>query len=144
PLFIVNSGRDPMYPTSLVDPYIEHFKSTGVNLVYRPQPDAAHDTSWWPEIKDSVERFVADHPRVPLPDALSWESGPPNIPSRAHWMVIERLAAERDRGRDPGVNDPGRDPGVNNAATLPDVHRRPTRPARDHGSRGGAPRRTPP
>src|SRR5207302_7859738 len=69
-------------------------KSGRVDLVYRPQPTAAHDTSWWPDIKDSFEQFVADHPRAPLPDALTWESGPPNLPSRAHWLVIERLAPE--------------------------------------------------
>jgi hypothetical protein len=137
PLFIVNGGRDPMYPTSVVDPYIEHLKRAGVDLVYRPQPNAAHDTSWWPEIEDSFERFVADHPRVPLPDALSWESGPPNIPSRAHWMVIERLAAERDRGGDPGVNDRGKDPGGNkDEASLPDVNRMATNPALEFGIRG--------
>ncbi len=123
PLFIINGGRDPMYPTSVVDPYIEHLQSHGVDLVYRPQPTAAHDTSWWPEIKDSFERFVADHPRVPLPDALSWESGPPNIPSRAHWMVIDRLAAER----------PDEPP-------LPDVNRMPRRPALDFGIRGSGTR----
>jgi hypothetical protein len=95
PLFIVNGGRDPMYPTSLVDPYVEHLRSGGVDLVYRPQPTAAHDTSWWPDIKEAFERFVADHPRAPLPDVLTWESGPPNLPSRAHWLVIERLAPER-------------------------------------------------
>src|SRR5438552_6845607 len=55
PLFIVNGGRDPMYPTRVVDPYVERLKSGGVDVVYRPQPDAAHDTSWWPGIKDSVE-----------------------------------------------------------------------------------------
>jgi len=149
PLFIVNGGRDPMYPASVVDPYIEHLKSAGVDLVYRPQPNAAHDTSWWPEIEDSFERFVADHPRVPLPDALSWESGPPNIPSRAHWLVIDRLGAERDRGsdagvndrgRDPGVNDRGRDPGVNKDPPLPDVNRMSTSPALDFGIRGSGTR----
>jgi hypothetical protein len=124
PLFAVNGGRDPMYPTSVVDPYVEHLKSHGVELVYRPQPAAAHDTSWWPEIKDSFEQFVADHPRRPLPDALSWESGPPNIPSRAHWMVIERLALERERGR----------------PSLPDVNRMSTRPALDFGIRGSGTR----
>lgn len=123
PLFIVNGGRDPMYPTSVVDPYIEHLRSAGVDLVYRPQPDAAHDTSWWPEIKDSFERFVGDHPRVPLPDVLSWESGPPNIPSRAHWMVIDRLGAERP-------DEP----------SLPDVNRMSTRPALDFGIRGSGTR----
>jgi len=118
PLFIVNGGRDPMYPASMVDPFIEHLKRDGVDLVYRPQPDAAHDTSWWPGIKDSFEQFVAEHPRVPLPDALSWESGPPNIPSRAHWMVIERLGAGRP-------DEP----------SLPDVNTMSTRPALDFGIR---------
>jgi PDZ domain-containing protein len=122
PLFIVNGGRDPMYPTSAVDPYVEHLKSGGVNLVYRPQPAAAHDTSWWPEIKDSFERFVADHPRVPLPDALSWESGPPNIPSRAHWLVIERLGADPQQ------------------PSLPDVNRMATPPAADFGIRASGSR----
>jgi PDZ domain len=95
PLFVVNGGRDPMYPTSVVDPVIAHLQKAGIDITYRPQPGAGHDTAWWPEVKDSFERFVADHPRNPLPDALTWESGPPNIPSRAHWLVIDRLRAER-------------------------------------------------
>ena len=93
PMFIVNGGKDPLYPTSVVDPYIAHLKGGGVDLVYQPQPNAGHDTSWWPEVKDTFEAFVAAHPRRPLPDTLTWASGPPHIPSRAHWLVIDRLAA---------------------------------------------------
>ena len=108
----------------MVDPYVEHSEDAAASIVvYRPQPDAAHDTSWWPEIEDSFERFVADHPRVPLPDALSWESGPPNIPSRAHWMVIDRLAAERP-------DEP----------SLPDVNTMSTRPVPDFGIRASGTR----
>jgi len=92
PLFVVNGGRDPLYPASIVSPYLERLKRNGVDIDYRPQLQAAHDTSWWPDVKDAFERFVSDHPRTPLPDALTWESGPPNIPSRAHWLVIDRLA----------------------------------------------------
>lgn len=123
PLFVVNGGRDPMYPTSVVDPYIEHLKGGGVEVVYRPQPAAAHDTSWWPAISDSFERFVADHPRKPLPDVLNWESGSPNIPSRAHWMVIVRLGGERP-------DEP----------SLPDVNRMATRPVPDFGIRASGTR----
>jgi hypothetical protein len=145
PLFVVNGGRDPMYPMSLVDPYMEHLKRAGVDLLYRPQPNAAHDTSWWPEVKDSFERFVADHPRVPLPDALSWESGPPNIPSRAHWVIIDRIGADWDRGSDAGGsdaggNDRGRAPGGDNEPPLPDVNRMSTRPSLDFGIRGSGTR----
>jgi PDZ domain-containing protein len=121
PMFVVNGGRDPVYPTSLVDPYVDHLKKGGVDLVYRPQPDAAHDTSWWPDIKESFEQFVADHPRRPLPDALTWESG--HVPSRAHWLVIDRLAARRS-------DDPA----------LPDLNRKPTAPAPDFGIRGAGTR----
>ena len=117
PMFIVNGGRDPFYPTSLVDSYIDHLKKGGVDLVYRPQPDAAHDTSWWPDVKESFEQFVAGHPRRPLPDALTWESG--HVPSRAHWLVIDRLAPRRS-------DDP----------ILPDLNRQSTAPAPDFGIRG--------
>src|SRR5262249_29047182 len=114
PLFIVNGGRDPMYPTSVVDPYVEQMKNGGVELVYRPQPNAAHDTSWWPEIKDSFRRSAADPPAAPRPAPPTGESGPPNPPSRAHWLVIERLGAARS-------DDP----------PLPDLNRMPTRPSMD-------------
>ena len=123
PLFVVNGGRDPIYPTSTVDPYIEHLKGAGVVLDYRPQPNAAHDTSWWPDVKESFEQFVADHPRRPLPDTLTWESGPPNIPSRSHWLVIERLAPARSA-----------------AAALADANRMTIRPAADFGIRASGTR----
>ena len=98
PMFIVNGGKDPLYPTSVVDPYVAHLKGGGVDLVYQPQPNAGHDTSWWPDVKDTFEAFVAAHPRRPLPDTLSWSSGPPHIPSRAHWLVIDRLATPAQEG----------------------------------------------
>jgi len=119
PMFVVNGGRDPLYPTSLVDPYVEHLKKGGMDLDYRPQANAGHDTSWWPDVKDSYERFVAEHPRRPLPDTLTWESGPPVIPSRAHWLVIDRLEA---RQRD--------------EQALPDLNRMSSARALDFGVRG--------
>ena len=133
PLFIVNGGRDPMYPTSVVDPYVEHLKGGGVDLVYRPQPSAGHDTSWWPEVKAPFEQFVADHPRIPLPDALTWETGQPNIPARAHWLVIDQLSV----GSDPvGTKSVplGSDP------AWPDVNRKPSRAAADFGVRSSGTR----
>jgi membrane-associated protease RseP (regulator of RpoE activity) len=121
PMFIVNGGRDPMYPTSAVDPYIAHLKKGGVNLEYQPQPNAGHDTSWWPTLKETFEGFVTAHPRHPLPDTLSWESG--EVPSRAHWLVLDRLAARRP-------DDP----------VLPDVNRMSTPPAAEFGLRASGTR----
>jgi hypothetical protein len=91
PLFVVNGGRDPLYPTSAVEPYIRHLMDGGVSILYRPQPNAGHDTSWWPEVKEDFEAFAAQHPRNPLPDRLTWETSDTRANNRAHWLVIDGL-----------------------------------------------------
>jgi hypothetical protein len=96
PIFAVNGGRDPLYPTRVVDPYIEHMKGSGVSVNYHPQPNAGHNTAWWPEVKDTFETFVREHPRRPLPDTLTWEVGNSVEHHRAHWLVIDRLGAQGD------------------------------------------------
>src|SRR3954468_16366364 len=58
PFFIVNGGRDPLYPASLVEPSIAHLNGGGVRITYLPQPEAGHDTSWWPTVKASFEQFA--------------------------------------------------------------------------------------
>ena len=60
-------------------------------MTYLPQPNAVHNTAWWPELKDTFEAFVREHPRQPLPDTLTWESEPTGT-KRAHWLVIDELA----------------------------------------------------
>jgi hypothetical protein len=121
PLFVVNGGRDPLYPTSTVDPFIDHLSKGGVDLVYKPQPNAAHDTSWWPEVKGTFEQFVTAHPRRPLPDTLTWSTGA--VPARAHWLVIDRL-------RPAGSDD----------AALADVNQRSSTPTVDFGIRASGTR----
>jgi len=95
PLFVVNGGRDPMYPASIVEPFVDHLKKGGATLVYRPQAEAAHDTSWWPQVKDEFETFVREHPREPYPDRLTWESNLTDGTNRAHWLVIDKLAPRK-------------------------------------------------
>jgi poly(3-hydroxybutyrate) depolymerase len=95
PIFAVNGGRDPLYPTRVVDPTIEHLKRVGVSVDYHPQPNAAHNTAWWPEVKDTFERFVREHPRTPLPDTLTWEMGNSADFNRAHWLVLDKLGAAK-------------------------------------------------
>ena len=105
PLFVVNGGRDPIYPASMVEPVVDQLRRGGVDVDYRPQAAAGHDTSWWPAISRPFEQFVADHRRHALPDALTWQSGPADLPARAHWLVIDRLGdAASDEPRFADVN----------------------------------------
>ena len=118
PMFAVNGGRDPLYPTRVVEPYIEHLKRGGVSVDYHPQPAAGHNTAWWPEVKDVYEAFVRTHPRAPLPDTLTWERGNSGAFSRAHWLVIDRLGAQKD-----------------DAKALADLNEMPMPPSADFGAR---------
>ena len=92
PFFVVNGGMDPLYPTNIVSPYVEHLKNNGVELEYQPQPNAGHNTAWWPQVKDSYETFVKNHPRKPLPDTLTWESRAVAADNRADWLIVDRLS----------------------------------------------------
>jgi len=123
PIFAVNGGRDRLYPTAIVDPYIAHMKRGGVTLAYHPQPEAGHNTAWWPEVKELFEAFVREHPRVPLPDTLTWETGRTDGGNRAHWLVIDQLGAQ-----------PG------DAKSLPDLNEMELPPAPDFGVRTVGPR----
>jgi hypothetical protein len=105
PFFVVNGGRDRLYPTSLVDPYIRHLQNGGVTLTYRPQPEGEHNTAWWPDVRETFEQFVREHPRDPYPAHLTWEA---ERPERVHWLRIDRL---RPRGAEEPLAD------VNEAAS---------------------------
>jgi acetyl esterase/lipase len=91
PFFAVNGGRDPLYPAAFVQRYVSHLKEKGVEIDYQPQPDGAHNTAWWPSVKDSLEGFVRRHPRNPLPDTITWESTGSAFDNRAHWLIIDKL-----------------------------------------------------
>ncbi|MGH9140567.1 MAG: PDZ domain-containing protein, partial [Vicinamibacterales bacterium] len=118
PIFAVNGGRDPLYPTRVVDPYIAHLTKGGVRVDYHPQPTAAHNTAWWPEVKDTFETFVRAHPRQPLPDTLTWETASGAPFTRAHWLVIDRFGAQKG-----------------DAKALADLNDMPMPPSADFGAR---------
>ena len=91
PLFVVNGGRDPLYPAASVAPFMRLFQQAGVFLDFRPQPEAGHDVSWWDDEKPAMDTFMAERARRPLPARLSWETERTDRHNRAHWLVITEL-----------------------------------------------------
>jgi poly(3-hydroxybutyrate) depolymerase len=111
PFFAVNGALDPLYPTSRVGPVIEHLKQNGVSLEYHPQANGVHNTAWWPDVKDTFEAFVRDHPRRPFPDVLSWEWDGQAIANRIDWLIVEKL-------RRPNPQDAPEDDRINLATPV--------------------------
>ena len=92
PLFVVNGGKDRLYPLKIVAPYVRHLMRNGVEIENHPQPDGEHNTNWWPEIKQPFEEFVANHTRDPHPAKLTWEAAD-TANNRAHWLVIDTFGS---------------------------------------------------
>jgi len=107
PFFIVNGGQDPLYPIRNVQPFVDHLRDSGVVVDYHPRPEAGHNTAWWPEMKEPFEAFVREHPRDPLPATLTWETTDRDLPSRVHWLVIDRVrpAIAGDTMMKPDLNE---------------------------------------
>jgi predicted esterase len=97
PFYVVNGGRDPLYPIRAVEPYVLHLKTHGVAVEYHPQPNGVHNTAWWPDVVDSFEAFVFSHPRNPLPDTLTWQSSATRYDNRADWLIIDKLASRKGK-----------------------------------------------
>jgi len=91
PFYIVNGENDPLYPVAQIEPHIKWFNSLGVDLVFRPQAGAGHNTAWWPTEREPYETFLHDHPRDPHPAKLSWETERTDYDNRVHWLVINRI-----------------------------------------------------
>jgi poly(3-hydroxybutyrate) depolymerase len=93
PLYLVNGGRDPLYPATSVAPFVETIKRAGASIVFNVYPEAGHNTMWWPEERPKYEAFLAAHARVAHPPAVSWETERTDRYNRFRWLVIDRLGA---------------------------------------------------
>ena len=102
PLFVVNGGRDRLYPAATVVPFMRLFQEAGAFLDFRARPEAGHNTDWWDEEAEAMAAFMTDQPRRPLPPRVSWETGTVDRFNRAHWLVIDELGAvEGEASLDP-------------------------------------------
>ena len=75
PLYLVNGGKDPLYPIAAVEPSIA-FMNDGrrADRLSARSPRRGTTRAGGRHLKDDFETFVRTHPRVPLPDTLTWES----------------------------------------------------------------------
>jgi hypothetical protein len=104
PFYIVNTGRDRLYPAHVMELYVDHLRKLGGPVVYRVYSELEHTTEWWPDERPELEAFVHDHPREPLPDSISWQTDRVDRFNRAHWLIIDRLGAVDGERRLPDTN----------------------------------------
>jgi pimeloyl-ACP methyl ester carboxylesterase len=102
PLYIVNGGKDRLYPAASVAPIVELFKRAAVPLTWQVHPDGEHNVNWWPEERPRVDAFLTAHPRQAHPAKITWETERTDRYNRFRWLVIDRLGT---RGSDVALDD---------------------------------------
>jgi len=112
PMYIVNGGRDPLYPAASVEPLVKMMNHASIPLVFHVHPDAGHNTSWWPVEQAPYEKYVAAHPRVANPERLSWETDRTDRYNRISWLTIDALGKRPSDGSLEDVNTFEEEPGV--------------------------------
>lgn len=105
PLYIVNGENDPLYPVVQVEPHVAWLKKMGVNLVFRPQAGAEHNTNWWPTERAPYEAFVHAHPRAAYPPSVTWETERVDRFNRNRWLIINEI--RNDAVKNPDLVDMG-------------------------------------
>ena len=105
PFYAVNGGLDPLYPSGRVEPFMRQLAAGGLQLVYRNRRDAAHNTSWWPQLKNEIEDFVREHPREPHPARLTWRTDDVKRHNRVHWLVIDQFGKSKPERQMPDINN---------------------------------------
>ena len=96
PFYIVNVDDDRLYPVVAMRSWITRFRAAGTNLTFREIDGTGHNTRWWPEETEAIDRFIAESARDPLPDRLIWETGRTDRSSRVQWLIVSELARGRD------------------------------------------------
>lgn len=112
PMYLVNGGRDRLYPAASVTPFVEAIKHAGASVEFHVHPEAGHDTSWWPVERPRYESYLAGHPRAAHPASLSWETDRVDRYNRIRWLVIDRLGTRTSDVALDDVNSVERRPGM--------------------------------
>ena len=104
PIYVVNTGRDRLYPAHGVQIYVDHLSKLGGVVVFRVYPELDHSTEWWANERPEFESFVHDHPREPYPDKISWQTERIDRFNRVHWLIIDRLGSVEGESKLPDTN----------------------------------------
>ena len=97
PFYVVNGGRDRLYPISAVEPYVLHMKKSGCHAPTTTRSRSASTTRRGGRMsRNRSSASSAEHPRDPSPARLTWETEVLKH-NRAHWLVIDKLGAQAER-----------------------------------------------
>jgi predicted esterase len=99
PFFIVNGARDEVFPKEIVTPWVDQIRRLNRDVSFFMLDTFGHTLRWMPLLKDTLDSFIAHHPRNAFPDHLVWQTEDLRY-NRNHWVIIESIGETRHYSRD--------------------------------------------
>lgn len=100
PVFAAHAGKDQLYPTASMKPFMDQLEAAGCELDWRDVPDGTHSHQAMAGIWEDAYAWWISHPRTAARPAQRWST---SMPSRnGHVDAIEILEVE---GRTPAKED---------------------------------------
>jgi poly(3-hydroxybutyrate) depolymerase len=90
-MYMVNGGRDELYPAASVEPFVQMIRSAGAPVEWHVYEEAGHNTAWWPEERGAYEKYLGSHARVAHPATITWETDRTDRYNRMRWLVVNQL-----------------------------------------------------
>lgn len=89
--FIVNGRKDEIFDINFVEATITELKKHAKEVNFFVNDTLKHNMSWRPLFQDSINKFIASHPRNPFPDKLYYATEKPDTFNRKYWVRIDHI-----------------------------------------------------
>ncbi|PIP11882.1 MAG: hypothetical protein COT45_03500 [bacterium (Candidatus Stahlbacteria) CG08_land_8_20_14_0_20_40_26] len=92
PLYIVNTGKDYLYPIDEVTPYIEKICQIAGEVTFKTYQEFGHlpPFGYRDKEKPLILEFMRNTEREPFSSRLKWETSSPDL-GRIDWLKIEKI-----------------------------------------------------
>jgi predicted esterase len=102
-IYIVNTGKDQLYPIDEIKACIEGMKKADVPITFKDYPDIGHRLEYWDQEKPALLDFMEQNIRKSLPSKLSWETVATEL-GRVHWLQINEIKDIKNNANLPDYN----------------------------------------
>lgn len=93
PMYAVNGGTDPLYPSERVRPLVEEMKAKGLDVTWIDEAEIGHSLAFLENRWEEAYEFWRTHARLEHPHELSWCTSRPEDAGRFEWLEITGVGA---------------------------------------------------
>ncbi len=120
PIYAVNGGKDRLYPSARMKPFVDSLKDAGADVTWLDLPEEGHRPAAFVPRWDTWSAYWKEHPRSLDAKSIQWETAKPELTGRFDWVEILSVR--------PAAGDSEDGEAKSNVLPLPDLAQSKQRP----------------